>query len=148
MTLETLNRLPEALTEPIALFKSATEENGYVAMLEIKSSKSATVILPVEINAIGPYESEIIIVRSAYAKADSVMGALLRDRLVSRRNDKKVPAPSEKGKVDEKQKNEQDGTSSTKRTSIQNAYTNRDLCHTRPRRTREIASQNLRVNRI
>ena len=27
---------------------------------------------------------------------------LLRDRLVSRRNDKKVPAPSEKGKVDEK----------------------------------------------
>ena len=77
-----------------------------------------------------------------------LVGGLLRDRLVSRRNDKKVPAPSEKGKVDEKQKNEQDGTSSTKRTSIQNAYTNRDLCHTRPRRTREIASQNLRVNRI
>lgn len=74
MTPETLNRLPEALTEPIALFKSATEENSYVAMLEIKSSKSATVILPVEINAIGPYESEIIIVRSAYAKADSVTG--------------------------------------------------------------------------
>lgn len=74
MTPETLKRLPEALTEPIALFKSATEENSYVAMLEIKSSKSATVILPVEINAIGPYESEINIVRSAYAKADSVTG--------------------------------------------------------------------------
>lgn len=74
MTPETLNRLHEALTEPIALFNSATEENSYVAMLEIKSSKSATVILPVEINAIGPYESEINIVRSAYAKADSVTG--------------------------------------------------------------------------
>lgn len=79
MTPETLNRLPEALTEPIALFNSATEENSYVAMLEIKSSKSATVILPVEINAIDPYESEINIVRSAYAKADSVTGVLKDD---------------------------------------------------------------------
>ena len=59
---------------PIALFNSATEENSYVAMLEIKSSKSATVILTVEINAIDPYESEINIVRSAHAKADSVTG--------------------------------------------------------------------------
>lgn len=33
---------------------------------------------------------------------DSGNHTLLRDRLVSRRNDKKVPAPSEKGKEDEK----------------------------------------------
>ena len=44
-------------------------------MLEVKSAQGATVVVPVEINARGVFESEVNIARSAYAKADSVTGA-------------------------------------------------------------------------
>lgn len=75
MTPDVLKQLPEALANPIALFKSATRDNSYVAMLGVKSAQGATVVVPVEINARGVFESEVNIARSAYAKADSVTGA-------------------------------------------------------------------------
>lgn len=75
MTPDVLNQLPEALADPIALFKSATRDSSFVAMLEVKSAQGATVVVPVEINARGVFESEVNIARSAYAKADSVTGA-------------------------------------------------------------------------
>lgn len=75
MTPDVLKQLPEALANPIALFKSATRDSSFVAMLEIKSAQGATVVVPVEINARGVFESEVNIARSAYAKADSVTGA-------------------------------------------------------------------------
>lgn len=75
MTPDVLKQLPEALANPIWLFKSATRDNSYVAMLGVKSAQGATVVVPVEINARGVFESEVNIARSAYAKADSVTGA-------------------------------------------------------------------------
>lgn len=75
MTPDVLKQLPEALANPIGLFKSATRDNSYVAMLWVKSAKDATIVVPVEINVRDIFESEINIARSAYAKADSVMGA-------------------------------------------------------------------------
>ena len=74
MTPDVLKQLPEALANPIGLFKSATRDNSYVAMLGVKSAQGATVVVPVEINARGVFESEVNIARSAYAKADSVTG--------------------------------------------------------------------------
>lgn len=74
MTPDVLKQLPEALANPIGLFKSATRDNSYVAMLGVKSAQGATVVVPVEINARDIFESEINIARSAYAKADSVTG--------------------------------------------------------------------------
>lgn len=70
-----LKQLPEALANPIGLFKSATRDNSYVAMLGVKSAQGATVVVPVEINAWGVFEIEVNTARSAYAKADSVTGA-------------------------------------------------------------------------
>lgn len=75
MTPDVLKQLPEALANPIALFKSATRDSSFVAMLEIESAQGATVVVPVEINARGVFESEVNTARSAYAKADSVTGA-------------------------------------------------------------------------
>ena len=74
MTPEVLKQLPEALANPIALFKSATRVDSYVAMLELKSAQGATIVVPVEINARGVRDSEINIARSAYAKGDSITG--------------------------------------------------------------------------
>lgn len=74
MTPDVLKQLPEALANPIGLFKSATRDNSYVAMLRVKSAKDATIVVPVEINVRDIFESEINIARSAYAKADSVTG--------------------------------------------------------------------------
>ena len=75
MTPDVLKQLPEALANPIGLFKSATRDNSYVAMLGVKSAQGTTVVVvPVEINARDIFESEINIARSAYAKADSVTG--------------------------------------------------------------------------
>ena len=79
MTPDVLKQLPEALADPIALFKSATRDSSFVAMLEVKSAQGATVVVPVEINARGVFESEVNIARSAYAKADSVTGVLKDD---------------------------------------------------------------------
>lgn len=50
ITKEVLKQLPVALTDPIAIFKSATDDNAIVMMLDINDEKGNTVVVPVGIN--------------------------------------------------------------------------------------------------
>lgn len=67
MTREILKQLPAALTDPIAVFKSATDDASKVFMLEVRDTKGETVILPVSFNASGRH-AEINLITSAYGK--------------------------------------------------------------------------------
>lgn len=70
ITPEILKGLPEALANPIAIFKSATRTNveSYVVMVELHDAKNATIVVPVEINAVGAQKRVLNIIRTAFPK--------------------------------------------------------------------------------
>lgn len=68
MTPEILKSLPRKLANPIAVFKSATQGNSFVAMLDLVDARGATIIVPVEINAAGNHQSIVNLARTAFAK--------------------------------------------------------------------------------
>lgn len=68
MTPEILKSLPRKLANPIAIFKSATQGNSFVAMLDLVDARGATIIVPVEINAAGNHQSIVNLARTAFAK--------------------------------------------------------------------------------
>lgn len=75
MTPELLKELPGGLADPIAIFKSDTRPNSFVVMLDLVDAGGATVIVPVEINAVGQHESVVNIAKTAFAKTDPSTGA-------------------------------------------------------------------------
>lgn len=79
---------PEAVNKLIAKYKGQKSETETLIKLTLNPA-----------DKIAPHNT---IRNYGYLYLEKMYQELLRDRLVSRRNDKKVPAPSEKGKVDEK----------------------------------------------
>jgi hypothetical protein len=50
MSTELVKQIPEALADPVAIFKSATHANGLVAMLELKDKNGSTVVAALHMN--------------------------------------------------------------------------------------------------
>lgn len=71
ITPEILKGLPEALANPIAIFKSATRTDveSYVVMVELHDAKNATIVVPVEINAMGAQKRVLNIAKTVFPKS-------------------------------------------------------------------------------
>ncbi len=69
---EVVKQIPQKLTDPIAVFESATIKGDYVIMLELQDSDNATVVVPIALNQKAGTEKiyEANIVTSAYSKVN------------------------------------------------------------------------------
>ncbi|GHT01667.1 hypothetical protein AGMMS50276_30170 [Synergistales bacterium] len=70
MTAEIIKQIPEALAEPIAIFKSSTQADSLVAMLELRDQDGATVIVPFHLGA-KQHGYEVNKMASAYGQSNS-----------------------------------------------------------------------------
>ncbi|MCM1128417.1 MAG: hypothetical protein NC211_00700, partial [Alistipes senegalensis] len=68
MTAEVLAQLPEALADPIAVFRSETKAGRLIFLLDIKDARGATVVVPVELDARKNKEEIAHLAVSAYGK--------------------------------------------------------------------------------
>jgi N12 class adenine-specific DNA methylase/predicted RNA methylase len=70
LTDETLKEVPAAMTDPIMVFKSATQGDSLVMMLELKDKVGATVIVPVLLEAKGEFGYTVNVATSIYGRAN------------------------------------------------------------------------------
>lgn len=68
ITAEILKQVPEALADPVAVFKSATREGRLVFMLDVRDANGATVVVPIELNARKDLTAVVHMATSAYSK--------------------------------------------------------------------------------
>lgn len=69
MTDEVLMQLPEALTDPVMIFKSSTVKGRIVAVLELKDEQGVNVIVPFELD-VNKNNYHMNLATSAYGKGD------------------------------------------------------------------------------
>jgi hypothetical protein len=70
LPVETLKQVPAAMTDPIMIFKSASEGGDLVMMLDLKDQHGATVIVPLLLEVKGSSGYTVNIVKSIYSKKD------------------------------------------------------------------------------
>lgn len=72
LPVDVMKQVPEAMTDPIMIFKSATVANDYVMMLDLKDDKGATVVVPVSLNYDGIASYTVNYVPSVYGRQNPV----------------------------------------------------------------------------
>ena len=71
LPVDVMKQVPEAMTDPIMIFKSATVANDYVMMLDLKDDKGATVVVPVSFNYDGIANYTVNYVPSVYPQKNT-----------------------------------------------------------------------------
>ena len=71
---ETVKQVPEAMADPVMVFKSATQSGDLVMMLELKDQHGATVIVPIALEAVTPEGYTVNLATSVYGKGDEKAG--------------------------------------------------------------------------
>jgi len=69
MSINILNKLPKAMTEPLMIFKT-NKSNKFMFVLELTDDNGATVVVPVELEKIDKKHGIINIINSAYGRTD------------------------------------------------------------------------------
>lgn len=70
LSIDTIKQIPQKMTDPIAVFESATIKGDYVMMLELQDSNNATIVVPIALNQKSGKDKlyEVNIVTSAYGR--------------------------------------------------------------------------------
>ena len=70
LSIDTIKQIPQKMTDPIAVFESATIKGDYVMMLELQDSNNATIVVPIVLNQKSGKDKlyEVNIVTSAYGR--------------------------------------------------------------------------------
>lgn len=71
MSAHVLKQIPEALTDPIAIFKDDRRPNSFVFMLDVRDENGSTVIVPVVFNATGRHAT-INLAKSAFGRENDL----------------------------------------------------------------------------